>query len=199
MTCFLMSDSRVGSVDLVGVLGREDHGVDADRAVLGVVLDGDLGLAIGSQVVEGAVLAHLGQPLRETLGDHDRQRHQLGGVVARVAEHQALVPGTALVEVVVGVADARLVAVVDALRDVDGLSADGDLDATAGAVEALERRVVADVEDRLADQLGDRRVGVGPHLTGDDDETGGQQRLDGRPEVLLVGVVLHEVVERRCR
>ena len=48
-----------GVVDLLGVLGGEHDGVDADRAVLGVVLDGDLGLAVGSQVVERAVLAHL--------------------------------------------------------------------------------------------------------------------------------------------
>ena len=77
------------------------------------------------------------QPLREALGDHDRQWHQLGGVVARVAEHQALVAGSALVEVVVGGADARLVAVVDALGDVEGLGADGDLDAALAPSKPL--------------------------------------------------------------
>ena len=116
-------------VDVLGVLGGEHDGVDADRAVVVVVLDGDLGLAVGTQVGQRAVLADLGEPLGEPVGDHDRQRHQLGGVVAGVAEHQALVAGALLVELVDGAADAVLVAVVDALGDVGGLRADGDLDA----------------------------------------------------------------------
>ncbi len=86
-------------------------------------------------------------------------------------------------------------AVVHAGRDVDGLAADRHLDATGGAVEPLVGVVVADFEDLLADQLGDRGVGVGAHLAGHDDEARGQQGLDGDTEVLLVGVVLHEVVE----
>ena len=36
----------------------------------------------------------------QPLGDGDRQRHKLGGVVAGVAEHHALVAGTAAVELV---------------------------------------------------------------------------------------------------
>ena len=137
MTCFLMSASSCVEGDVVGVLGGEHHRVDADGAVLVVVLDGDLGLAVGAQVVERAVLAYLGEPLGEPVRDGDRQRHQLGGVVGGVAEHQALVAGALLVERVLGGADPRLVAVVDALRDVGGLAADGDLDAAGLAVEAL--------------------------------------------------------------
>ena len=68
MTCFLMSASSVRVVDVLGVLGGEHDGVDADRAVVGVVLDGDLGLAVGAEVVERAVLADLGQPLRRAAG-----------------------------------------------------------------------------------------------------------------------------------
>ena len=135
------------------------------------------------------------QPLGEPLRDHDRERHQLGGVVAGVAEHQALVARAPLVELVVGGAHPRLVAVVDAGRDVHALGADRDLDAARGAVEALVGGVVADVEDRRAHQLGDRRVGVGPDLAGHHDQTGREQRLDRRPQVRRVGVVLHQVVE----
>ena len=116
MTCFLMSASSVSRVTSLGVLGGEHHGVDADGTVLVVVLDGDLGLAVGTQVGERAVLADLGQPLGEPVRDRDRQRHQLGGVVGGVAEHQALVAGALLVELVLGGADAGLVAVVDTLR-----------------------------------------------------------------------------------
>ena len=181
MTCFLTSASSVSERDVGGVLAGEHHGVDADRAVLRVVLDGDLGLAVGTQVGQRAVLAHRGEPLGEAVGDHDRERHQLGGVVTGVAEHQALVAGTLLVELVAGGADAGLVAAVDALGDVGRLLTDGDLDAAAAAVEALLAVVVADLDDLVAHQRGDRRVALRGHLAGDDDETGRQQRLAGHP------------------
>ena len=83
----------------------------------------------------------------------DRQRHQLGGLVAGVAEHQALVAGALLVELVLVALDAVLVRGVDALGDVRGLRADGHRDAAGGAVEALLRGVVADLQDLVADQL----------------------------------------------
>ena len=121
-----------------------------DRAVVLVVGDGDLGLAVGAQVRDGAVLAHLGQALGEPVRDVDRQRHELGGVVAGVAEHQALVAGALAVERVVAALGALLDGVVDALGDVRGLLADRHGDAARLAVEALGRRVVADAEDRLA-------------------------------------------------
>ena len=143
MTCFLTSLSRVSRLDVLGVLRGEHDGVDAHRAVVGVVLDGDLGLAVGAQVGQRAVLADRGEPLGEALGDHDRQRHQHVGVVAGVAEHQALVAGALLVHRV-DRAGARLVAGVDALGDVAGLAADGDHHAARVAVEALLRGVVAD-------------------------------------------------------
>ncbi len=79
-------------VDARGVLRREHDGVQPHRRGA-VVLDGDLGLAVGPQVVQHAVLAHLGQPARQAVGQRDRQRHQLRGVLDRVAEHQALVAG----------------------------------------------------------------------------------------------------------
>ena len=41
-----------------------------------------------------------GQPAGEPVGQRDRQRHELGGLVAGEAEHQALVAGALLVELV---------------------------------------------------------------------------------------------------
>ena len=43
-------------------------------------------------------LRTVGQPLGEPVRERDRQRHQLGGLVAGVAEHQALVAGALPVE-----------------------------------------------------------------------------------------------------
>ena len=72
-----------------------------------------------------------------------------------------------------------LVGVVDALRDVGRLRADGDAHAAGGAVEALLRRVVADVEDLLADDRRDVGVRLGGDLTCDVHLAGGDQGLDG--------------------
>ena len=191
MTCFLTSASRVSRSIVLGVLRGEHDGVDADRAVVGVVLDGDLGLAVRAQVGQRAVLADLGELLGEALGHHDRQRHQHVGVVAGVAEHQPLVAGALLVHRVHR-AGAALVAGVDALGDVAGLAADGDHDAAGGAVEALRGRVVADLEDPLAHDLLDVDVAGGGDLAGHDDEAGGQQGLDRDPAVRVLAQHLVE-------
>ena len=55
-------------------------------------------LPSGRRYGERAVLADRGEPLGEAVGEHDRQRHQLVGVVAGVAEHHALVAGALRVE-----------------------------------------------------------------------------------------------------
>ena len=83
---------------------------------------------------------------------------------------------------------------VDALGDVAGLAADRDHHAAGVAVEALGRRVVADREDPLPDQLLDVHVAGGVDLTGDDDETRGEQRLDSDPAVRVLGE--HRVQDR---
>ena len=130
------------------------------------------------------------------VGDRDRQRHQLRGVVAGVAEHQPLVAGALPVERVDGVVVTLLVGVVDALRDVGRLRADRDLTPQERAVEALVAAVVADLEDPVARELRDRGVGLGGDLAGDDDEPGGHQRLDRDPAVRVVG---EQRVEDACR
>ncbi len=179
-------------VDVGGVLRGDDDGVQPDRAAARV-LDGDLGLSVGAEIGDRAVLAHLGQPAGEPVRQLDGQRHEIGGLVGRVTEHQALVARALLVEFVGRrVVDAPFVRDVDALGDVGGLGADGDGDAAGGAVETLHRRVVPDLQDLLAHECGDRRVRGGGHLAGDMDLPGGDQRLDGDPGG---GVLAQEGVE----
>jgi hypothetical protein len=76
--------------------------------------------------------------------EHDRQRHQLLGLAAGEAEHQALVSRAAG---------------VDALRDVGRLRIDRGDDRAGLAVETVLRARVADVADRRADDR--REVDVG--------------------------------------
>ncbi len=63
-------------------------------------------------------MPHLGQPARQPVGEHDRQRHQLGRLPAGVAEHQSLVTSALAVKFVVALALPVLERVQDALGDV---------------------------------------------------------------------------------
>ena len=47
--------------DVFGMLGRNDHGIHALYFFLLVVLDGDLGFAVRTQVRAGAILADFGE------------------------------------------------------------------------------------------------------------------------------------------
>lgn len=184
-------------VDVRGVLRGDDDRVEPDGLVT-VVLDGDLRLAVGAQVGDGAVLADVGETAGEPVRHVDRERHQLGRLVAGVPEHQALVARALLVELVV--LDGRrtqhplLVRGVDALGDVRGLRSDGHRDAAGGAVEALLGGVVADLQDLVAHEVGDVGVGLGRDLTRDVHQTSGDQGLDGDARG---GVLAQERVENR--
>ncbi len=164
-------------VHALGVLAGDHDGVQADRLVA-VVLDGHLGLAVGTQVRNRAVLADLGQPAGQAVRQGDRQRHQLGRVRAGVAEHQALVTGALLVELVEGVLQPRLVGGVDTLRDVRGLRVDRHVDPAGVAVEALAGLVVPDLLHAVTDDLRDVDLGLGGHLAGHVDLTSGDHGLD---------------------
>ena len=169
-----------------GVLAGDDDGLHRDGPVA-VVADGDLGLAVGAQVGEFAVLADFGQPLGEAVREPDRDGHVGGGLVAGVAEHQALVAGALEVVVVLLASFAGFERVEDAAGDVVGLLADGDGHAAAGAVEAVGRGVVADAQDGLPDDLRDFDVGVGGDLAGNVDQAGGGQGLHGDPGFGVLG------------
>ncbi len=89
----------------------------------------------------------LGDPIDDPVCQGDRQRHQLGGVVAGEAEHHPLVAGADVL--------APLGVFVDAHGDVRRLLAQGDHDGAGRGVEAHVAGRVADLAHDLAD---DRRV-----------------------------------------
>lgn len=154
----------VGDVGLV--LGGDDDGVDADRdhaAVLLLVLDGDLGLTIGAQPLEGSILANVGETLAEAGGEEVGEGHELGGLIGGVAEHDALVTSADLLDALVE---------VDALGDIGALLLDGDDDVAGVAVDALVGGGVADVADGGTDDVLEIDLGVGGDLTEDHDHAG---------------------------
>ena len=120
--------------------------------------------------------------------EHDRERHELLGLVAGVAEHHPLVTRTLPVERIrlAGIV-LHLVGGLDALGDVRGLLVEGDDDAARVGVEAVLGPVVADLTDRAAHQPRDVHVGRRRHLTRDDHQAGGDQRLAGDPPTRVVG------------
>ena len=174
---------QVLDVDAVGVLGGDEDLLDRDRLVVDV-LDGDLGLAVGTQVVQHVGLADGGEALGEPVREVDRHRHQRRGLVDRVAEHHALVARTDEVDRIDALTVLDLEGLVDALGDVGALLVHADQDAAGLAVEAVLRAVVADVLDDPAHDRGDVDVAVRADLAADDDLPGGGEALDGAAHVV---------------
>ena len=165
--------------DVVRVLRRDQHvGEPLRDAVL--VLDRHLRLAVRTDERQRAVPPDLGQALREAVREPDRHRHEVGGLVAGVAEHQPLVAGAFL---------------VDAERDVARLLVDRGDDTAGVAIEAVLGADVADVLDGLSHHLRDVDVTGGRDLAGHDHEPGREQRLarDAPPRVLRQDRVEHGV------
>ena len=174
MTCFVIVLTISAWRDPGIVLRRDDHGIDADRRIA-VVFDGHLALGVGPQPGNRAVLPQIGDAVDDPVGQRDRQRHQLGGIVAGEAEHHPLVAGA-------DVLAARAV-FVNAQGDVRRLLSQGDHDGAGRGVEPHVARCVADLADDLAD---DRRIidhCLGRDLARQADEPRGEQAFAGDPRV----------------
>jgi hypothetical protein len=174
------------------VLRGDEDSLDLDRPLetmlVDLVANRDLRLPVRPQVGQDLRLAHLGEPLRDLVREHDRERHELLGLGARVAEHHPLVAGADLVErVVVARVVLHLVGLVDTEGNVRRLFVDRDDDAARLRVEAVLRPVIADVADARANQPWDVHVGLGRDLARDDDQARRDERLARDPPVLVVG------------
>ncbi len=162
--------------DVRVVLGGQHHRIDADH-LAAFVAAGHLGLGVRAQPWQQAGLARLGLALDQAVGEADRRRHQHVGLVAGVAEHQALVAGALVFRL----------GPVDALVDVHRLLADDVQHAAGGAIEADVGAVVADVDDDLAHQLFQVDPGGGGDFTGDDRHAGLDQGFACHASVLVLG------------
>src|SRR5207244_7503913 len=108
-----------------------------------------LDLACGPQVAERLVATTLSELAGQPVCQRYRQRHQLGRLIAREAEHHPGVAGAAH---------------IDALRDVGRLLVDADDDAAGLGIKTVLGPRVADVPDGLADDARDIDVAVGGDL-----------------------------------
>jgi hypothetical protein len=134
-------------VEPVAMLRRDEDAHDLRRAsgavLVDLVADRHLRLPVRAEVREDLRLAHLGEPLGDLVREHDRERHELLGLGARVPEHHPLVARAEAVERIV-VAALHLVGGLDAERDVRRLLVERDHDAAGVGVEAVLGAVVAD-------------------------------------------------------
>src|SRR5690606_1315519 len=168
--------TQVGLLDIRVVLGRQHDGVDAHHLAV-VITAGDLGLGIGAQPVEHAVLAHLGLALDQPVGEGDGGGHQHIGLVAGVTEHQALVTGALVF---------RLLP-VDTLGDIGRLLTD-DVDHTAGiGVVADFGGSVADILDDAAHQVFQVDPGAGGNLATNDGNPGFHHGFAGHAGKFILG------------
>ena len=108
----------------------------------------------------------------------NRQRHQLLGLIARIAEHHALI-ARADGEVSLRGTLLALKGVVNAECNVGGLLVDGGQDSAGVAVKAVLRAVVADLTNRVADNLRDVHIAGSGNLAHYLNHTGGAGGLAG--------------------
>ena len=160
------------------MLSGDNHGVHAFWGVVLVVLDGHLSLAVGTQIGQSAVLAHLGQLDGQLLSHRDGQGHQLRGLGTGIAEHHALIAGT-VVQTVVLLTNAGFQALIHTLSDVGGLLINGGDDSAGVAVKAELGTVIADLANYLTGYLGDVHIAGGADLAHNVDKTGGDSGLTG--------------------
>ena len=157
--------SELLSSDSLAVLSADNNGVDTERddstAIMGI-LNGDLGLGVGTEPRKGAVVTGLLHGRVELVSEQKSQGQQLGGLIGSITEHDALVTGTELLKSLI---------VVQTLSDIGGLLLNGDEDVAGLVVEALVRAVITNVLDGIADDLLVVDVGLGGDLTEDHDHT----------------------------
>ena len=126
----------------------------------------------------------------------DRQRHQLGCLAAREADHHALIAGALELERIVPEISFPL---FERMRhagcDVRRLLLQIDLDQSVVSVEPDRLGVVADATDRVANRALDVQLGVGCDLTDDNAQAFGDRGLarNARITILREHAVEHRV------
>lgn len=152
--------------DVLGVLGRHNDGVDTERddgTVVVGVLNGDLGLGVGTEPGELAAVTGLLHGAVELVGEEEGQGQELRGLVGGISEHDTLVTGTEVLKSLV---------VVKTLGNVGRLLLNGDEHVASLVVEALGRVIVANVLDGVTDGLLVVETGLCGDLAEDHDHTG---------------------------
>ena len=166
------------------MLRREHHRVQMHGLAVLVVLHRNLGFAVRTKIRKGSVLAYLGKLSRELVREADRVRHQLGGLVRRIAEHHTLVAGAyvGVLHAAARIRGARLLCLqrlVDAHGNVRRLLIERDNDAAGVGVKSVFGARVSDLADRVTHGLLNVHIGFGRNLAHHKHQSGRDRRLAG--------------------
>ena len=156
---------------LIAMLRRNNNGINTNGIAVLVVFNGDLSLAVGTQIFECAVLAHLGQAERQLVRKRNGKRHQLGSLVASVTKHQALVAGTDVELVALTVLGFKRL--INTHCNVGRLLVQRDNNRTAIAVKTVFCAVVTDFANGVAYDSLHVNVSASGNLTHYANKTGG--------------------------
>ena len=158
---------------LRAVLAGDDHGVHANGLAV-VIFHRHLAFAVRAQIIHQAALAHLSKALGKLVCQADGHGHQLGGLVAGITKHHALVARAAHF-------------VVGAQRNVGALGVNAG-DHTAGfGIKAVFGTHIADVCDHAAGNGGDIHIALGGDLTHHMHKAGGAGGFAGHTGIGIFG------------
>lgn len=186
---------EVLSRDLLSMLSGDDYGVDTEgnrSAALLPVLNSDLRLGVRKKPGKSTGTARLRHRGIQAVGENESERHVLRCLVCRISEHDTLVTGT----------DALERAVVETLRDIRRLLLDSNEDVAGLVIEALRGVIIANLLDRVPNDLLVVDLRLGGNFTKDHDHTGlgGGLASDLGERVLSqAGIELKNNIRRRRR
>lgn len=146
---------------IIAVLSRDDDSVHTqglDGTAIVSVLDGDLGLGVGTEPGDGAVDTSLLHRSVELVREQEGEGQELRGLVGGITEHDTLVTGTELLQSLI---------VVETLSNVGGLLLNGDKDVAGLVVKTLRGVIITDVLDGITDDLLVVQLGTGGDFTKD--------------------------------
>ena len=149
-------------LDIRRVLRGDDDVGNGNRLAV-FINDRDLRLRVRTQPSDFAALANSRKLAAEAVRKHDRRGHQLRRFIRRVTEHQALVTGALLR----GLLALGLFG-IHALRDVERLLRDDDVDENLVRMKHIVVVDVADFADGVARDLDEIELGLRGDLTAND-------------------------------
>jgi hypothetical protein len=161
--------------NMIAVLGGNDDGVDPLGLAINI-LNAHLGLAVGTEEIDQPGFADFGKPPRQSVSQHDRQRHQFRRFIAGVTEHETLIAGSSGIH---------------AHGDIRRLALNGIQHAAGLAIKAKVRVGVTHLFDRLPRNSGNIDITGSRDLPGYDTNAGGNQHLAGDA---AVGILLEDSI-----
>ena len=180
-----------------GMLGGKNNRIKANRLAVFIIFYRNLSLAVRTKVRQGAVLADLRQSAGQLVCQVDGIRHVAVGLVCRKTEHHTLVACADGCDLSVAhLVFLSLKSLINAHGDVCGLLVQGNHNCAGISVDAHVVAGVADLSDRISDDLLEIYLGLAGDLTHDNNHACGGAGLASHT---AHGILGHQGVENGIR